>query len=232
MKSLKDKLQNTLSRHRDTKFNSWKNDPKVKKLIELERGSSPEQKILIKAKNDYFDTAIRAINNQKESSSAESIAADNFKKYFDEWLKVLKSKTDFGKIKLEVGKVGKAPTSRFVGDDYKFSNSEFDFSKFINHKRGIYNDIVGISVKIILDDDEKVLKNHGYRKTINAYFDYYFYKDKEFYARLVVPDNVFPPSYKDDYEKMFKYFHDTLSIQMMKPDDDRYLYGEQDLNDK
>ena len=118
-------------------------------------------------------------------------------------------------------------------DDYKFSNAEFDFSKFINHKRGIYNDIVGISVQIILDDDdEEVLKNHGYRKTINAYFDYYFYKDRDFIARLVVPDNVFPPSYKDDYEKMFKYFHDTLSIQMMKPDDDRYLYGEKDLNDK
>ncbi len=227
MKSLKDKLQTTISRHRDTKFNSWKNDPKVKKLIELERNSSPEQKILIKAKNDYFDVAIHAINTGKES-----VAASNFKKYFDEWLKALKSKTDFGKIKIEVGKVGYAPKSRFVGDDYPFSNKEFDFSKFINHKKGIYDDIVGISIKIILDDDAEVLKNHGYRKTINAYFDYYFYKDRDFTVRLVVPDNVFPPSYKDDYEKMFKYFHDTLSINMMKPDDDRYLYGEQDINDK
>lgn len=232
MKSLKDKLQTTLSHHRDTKFNSWKNDPKVKNLINLEKNSSPEQKDLIKAKNDYFDTAIRAISNQKQSPSAESIAASNFKKYFDEWLKVLKSKTDFGKIKIELGKVGYASKSRIGGNDYNFPNVDFDFSKIITHKKGIYDSILGIPVKIILDADKEVLENHGYRKTINAGFEYYFYRDREFYVRLVLPDNAFPPSYKDDYEKLFKYLHDTLSIRMMKPDDDHYLYGDQDINDK
>ena len=219
--------QNTaLSRRRAKEFEKWLNDPKRKELQELSK-ETKEKRILLKAKKDYFDVAIEAINNKKRS-----IAADNFEKYFNEWDKVISSQKSFGRIKVETGKIGfvKYYSSKYNSGYYV--SSDIDWGAFSRKRDNstIYNENIGIELKFTLDDNEETLRNHDYRKEFKGYIGFSFYKNGDFSAYLSLPYYVFPPSYKDDYEKMYKHLHDNLGIELKKSED-YGVFGEQDLND-
>ena len=220
--------QNTaLSRRRAKEFEKWLNDPKRKELQELSK-ETKEKRILLKAKKDYFDVAIEAINNKKRS-----IAADNFEKYFNEWYKVISSQKSFGRIKVETGKIGfvKYYSSKYNSGYYV--SSDIDWGAFSRKRDNstIYNENIGIELKFTLDDNEETLRNHDYRKEFKGYIAFNFYKNGDFSGYSSLPYFVFPPSYEEDYKKMYEFFNNTLGISFSSADS-YGVFGKQDLNDK
>jgi hypothetical protein len=217
----------TLSKRRAREFEKWMNNPRRIELQEL-ANNSKEKQILMKAKKEHFDVAIEALKNKNRK-----VAAEHFETYFDdEWRKAILVQNVFGKIKINTGDIGFVRYSKYGSGGWYVGTYNFDLENFSRKRdnKTIYNETLGMGITFTLEGDDNELRNHDYRKEFDGYISFYFYKDGYFSAHLSMPYYAFPPSYKDDYEKMYKHLHDNLGIEM-KESGDYGVFGKQDLND-
>ena len=182
-----------IEKRRAKEFENWLNNPKRKKIQEL-NGKSKQFKEFEKISEKYLKPGIETYNehNANDTSSYLENFYDAYRKYILETIKT-------EHIEIAVPKWD----WQIVHEHGYLTGSAGFKPHWKKNNWGIFNNTYGIAVKVkLINIDSNLLQSFGYKTSYDGKFAMSIGKDGTIYANVNLPYHCIPIDYKNELEEI------------------------------